>query len=132
LRFDLIDRVIEEDEQRLVAVKAVSVAEEYLADHFPGFPVLPGVMMLEAIVQAGRALLAKRAGGQPLVLTEAKNVRYGNMVRPGQHLIVEVNIRKQTQHGWQFNGKGTVGDQTAVQAQFVLEPLARQLDITGN
>ena len=132
MRFDLIDRVVEQDEDRLVAVKAVSAAEEYLADHFPGFAVLPGVMMLEAIVQAGRALLANRGDGQPLVLAEAKNVRYGNMVRPGQNLTVEVNLRKQTPHGWQLDGKGTVADQPAVQARFVLEPLARQLDAANN
>jgi 3-hydroxyacyl-[acyl-carrier-protein] dehydratase len=132
LRFDLIDRVVEQDADRLVAVKAVSVAEEYLADHFPGFAVLPGVMMLESLVQGGRALLADRADGQPLVLAEAKNVRYGRMVRPGQHLRVEVSLRKQTAHGWQLEGKGTVADQPAVQARIVLEPLARQLDTAGN
>ena len=52
MHFALIDRVVERDESRLVAVKAVSLSEEYLQDHFPSFPVLPGVFMLEALVQS--------------------------------------------------------------------------------
>ncbi|MCA9299800.1 MAG: hypothetical protein KDA28_12075, partial [Phycisphaerales bacterium] len=58
MHFDLIDRVIETGTEHLVALKHVSAAEEYLQDHFPGFPVLPGVMMLETMVQAGRRLCA--------------------------------------------------------------------------
>ena len=49
MRFSLIDAIIEQSPDRIVAVKQVSLAEEYLADHFPSFPVLPGVMMIEAI-----------------------------------------------------------------------------------
>ena len=54
MRFTLIDRIVElEQGARITAVKSVSLAEEYLRDHFPRFPVLPGVMMLEAMTQAG-------------------------------------------------------------------------------
>ena len=55
MRFLLIDRILDlEPGRNLVAVKNLSMAEEYLADHFPGFPVMPGVLMLEALTQAGR------------------------------------------------------------------------------
>jgi len=57
MHFDLIDSVIEKTLDRVVTIKNVSSAEEYLQDHFPTFPVLPGVMMLEAMVQAGRRML---------------------------------------------------------------------------
>jgi 3-hydroxyacyl-[acyl-carrier-protein] dehydratase len=60
LKFELIDRVIEQSDTHIKAVKCVSTAEEYLADHFPGFPVLPGVLMLETLVQAARLLVASR------------------------------------------------------------------------
>jgi len=125
LRFELIDQVLEQDAERLRAVKNVTVAEEYLADHFPGFAVLPGVMMLETLVQAGRRLLEARAEpGEPWILAEVRNVRYGNMVRPGQALTVEVTLRKAEEGCYDFAGVGMVGEQVAVQARFQLAPLA--------
>ena len=123
MRFDLIDRVIEQGPDSLTAVKCVTAAEEYLADHFPGFAVLPGVMMLETLVQAGRHLLAGRTESRPLVLAEARNVRYGNMVRPGQSLTVTVKLRGGDDNGWDFEGQGRVDDQVAVQGRFRLVPL---------
>ena len=57
MRFDLVDAVLERGGERIVTVKNVTAAEEYLGDHFPGFPILPGVMMLEAMVQAARRFL---------------------------------------------------------------------------
>jgi 3-hydroxyacyl-[acyl-carrier-protein] dehydratase len=122
VRFELIDQVLERQPQRLVAVKNVSAAEEYLADHFPGFPVLPGVLMLEALVQAARQLAQPQPGPQPLVLAEVRNVRYGNMVRPGQCLKVEVELRGHDQRGFDFAGVGHVNGQVAVQGRFRLAP----------
>ena len=109
----------------LTGIKTVTAAEEYLADHFPGFPVLPGVMMLEAMVQAGRLFVAgsDEPPGGPLVVTRVRNVRYGNMVRPGQALEVKVSLRKQDETGFEFQGEGTVEGQLAVQGRFRLEPL---------
>jgi 3-hydroxyacyl-[acyl-carrier-protein] dehydratase len=124
LRFELIDRVIEQTDQKVVAIKSVTSAEEYLGDHFPGFPVLPGVMMLEVLVQAGRILAGGDAAkGAPLVVTEVRNLRYGNMVRPGQTLTVEVTLRGCDGTGWDINGTGSVEGQVAVQGRFKLTPL---------
>ncbi|MDX1681784.1 MAG: polyketide synthase dehydratase domain-containing protein [Phycisphaeraceae bacterium] len=123
MRFDLIDRVIEQDAQRLVAVKNVTSAEEYLGDHFPGFPVLPGVMMLETLVQAARHLVAETFNGEPLVATDIRNVRYGSFVQPGQTLTVEVTIHKEEDDGITFKGVGRVEDKVAVQGRFRLTPL---------
>ncbi|MEM9884178.1 MAG: beta-hydroxyacyl-ACP dehydratase, partial [Planctomycetota bacterium] len=96
MQFLLIDQVIEQTQDRLVGLKAVTQGEEYLKDHFPGFPVLPGVMMLETMVQAAR-LLVRRVDGPPktghLTLREVRNLRYAAMVRPGETLRVEVSIR---------------------------------------
>jgi 3-hydroxyacyl-[acyl-carrier-protein] dehydratase len=124
--------VLERGEDRIVAIKSVTSAEEYLADHFPGFPVLPGVMMLEALVQAGRILVAGREErsakpqAAPYVVTEVRNVRYANMVRPGQTLRVEVTLRGgagDAEAGYDLQGVGTVEDQVAVQGRFKLTPL---------
>ncbi|MHB1157110.1 MAG: 3-hydroxyacyl-ACP dehydratase FabZ family protein [Phycisphaerales bacterium] len=123
MRFDLVDKVIEATSDRIVTVKNVTSAEEYLADHFPSFPVLPGVMMMEAMVQASRRLL-ERGGpaGKPWVLAEVRNVRYGNMVRPGQQLRVTVEKIKEDETGVSFKGVGEVEGQTAVQGRFVMRP----------
>lgn len=124
MRFELIDSVTELSDTEIVAVKNVTLAEEYLGDHFPGFPVLPGVMMLETLIQAARKLLAKVEPDRgPWVLREAKNVRYGNMVRPSQQLKVQVSIFKQVDDEYTFKGVGKVGEETAVQGRFSLREL---------
>ena len=127
MRFQLIDQVTDRQADGLSGVKCVTQAEEYLADHFPGFAVLPGVLMLESLVQAARAWLDRDAAAEPVVLAEAKNVRYGNMVRPGESLKVQVKLRKQTDQGWEFDGTGSVNDEVAVQARFRLEAVSCQL-----
>ena len=125
MRFQLIDRVLDRGPDKLTALKTVTAAEEYLADHFPSFPVLPGVMMLETLVQAGRALVAdlESAPTMPLVVSEVRNIKYGNMVRPGQSLQVEVTLRGQDDQGFDFAGVGTVDGQVAVKGRFRLVPL---------
>jgi len=88
MHFSLIDRVLARDDTTLTAIKHVSAAEEYLQDHFPTYPVLPGVLMLEAMVQAAREL----AGNPfpPLVLGKVAALKYGAMVRPGDSIVIEV------------------------------------------
>ena len=127
MKFDLIDQVLEQDEKRIVTIKQVTLAEEYLADHFPSFPILPGVLMLEAMVQAASKLLAP--DGQRLVLGEVKAVKYGAMVRPGDSLRVEVTAGATKDDGTTpCKGTGTVlrrdceGTQTAVSGRFSMRP----------
>lgn len=91
MHFELVDRVLEQSADRIVTIKHVSAAEEYLQDHFPTFPVLPGVMMLEAMVQAGRTLADRdRADSTPLVLSRVRALKYGKFVKPGATLQVRV------------------------------------------
>lgn len=97
MHFRLIDRVISRTEEGVTAVKVVSAAEEYLQDHFPGFPVLPGVFMLEAMVQTARELPA--AQGQRLVLGRVRALKYGSFVRPGDTLTCEVTLGKSNEDG---------------------------------
>ncbi|MBC7770987.1 MAG: beta-hydroxyacyl-ACP dehydratase [Pyrinomonadaceae bacterium] len=99
MHFNLVDAVVERSETRIVTVKQVSSAEEYLQDHFPGFPVLPGVMMVESIVQAARLLLEPRVPGVRLVLGSVRALKYGRFVRPGDSLRVEVTLHKDNPDG---------------------------------
>jgi 3-hydroxyacyl-[acyl-carrier-protein] dehydratase len=120
MKFNLLDKVESVSETRLVGVKYVSLAEEYLADHFPTFPVLPGVMMLEALTQAAAWVLHRRSNFARsfAVLKEARNVKYGNFVAPGNHLRVEVELLKETDAGATFKATGSVnGGSTAVAAR---------------
>src|SRR5204862_2132348 len=101
MHFDLVDAVLEQSAERIVTIKHVSLAEEYLQDHFPTFPVLPGVMMLEALTQAGGWLLHHRMkfAKSMAVLKEARNVKYGTFVVPGAFLKVDVELNKETEAG---------------------------------
>ena len=122
MKFNLIDKIEHLGDDRIVGVKYVSLAEEYLGDHFPTFPVLPGVMMLEAITQAAAWLLHHRSGfaKSMAVLKEARNVKYGHFVAPGNALRVEVEFNKATDAGASFKASGTVGDKQALQARVEL------------
>jgi 3-hydroxyacyl-[acyl-carrier-protein] dehydratase len=131
MKFRLIDSILEQSPERIVAVKQVSLAEEYLADHFPSFPILPGVLMLETMVQAARAMLADQPG-QPLVLGEVRALKYGNMVRPGEALEVEVMLQTRNGDGsFACKGNGRVrragatvaSDDVAVSGKFTLRPV---------
>ncbi len=144
MHFCLIDQILECSPSRAVTVKNVSLAEEYLQDHFPGFHVLPGVFMLEALVQSARLVLAERdravAGGVPkrMVLGGVRALRYGNFVRPGEALRTEVTIDKELDDGGViFKGNATVvrcgavatpgvvavASETAVSGRFTMRPV---------
>lgn len=100
MHFTLIDRVLERTDSTLIAIKHVSSAEEYLQDHFPGFPVLPGVMMLEAMTQAARSLIdPENLAEKPWVLCQAKALKYGAFVRPGATIRISVNLHKHNDDG---------------------------------
>jgi len=116
MKFQLLDKVVERSGERVVAVKQVSLAEEYLGDHFPGYPVLPGVMMLEAMVEAARLMLAGRTA-ERLVLGEVRALKWGSMVRPGEGLEVEVTLSKElTDGGFECRGVGKVRREEAGEA----------------
>jgi 3-hydroxyacyl-[acyl-carrier-protein] dehydratase len=134
MKFHLIDTILEQTPERIVAIKQVSLAEEYLADHFPSFPILPGVMMIETMVQAARAMLSTNdPGNARLVLGEVKALKFGNMVRPGEALEVEINLQKKNEDGsFTCKGTGTVrrrtaaagaNDDVAVSGRFTMRPM---------
>jgi 3-hydroxyacyl-[acyl-carrier-protein] dehydratase len=131
VHFDLLDQVLERSETRIVTVKAVSRAEEYLQDHFASFPVLPGVLMIESLVHAARRLVQHEVPGTRLVLGGVRAVKYGRFVRPGESLVVEVNLMKREGEVFEFKGEGRVRgvdgvvipDATAVSGRFSLRPV---------
>lgn len=109
MRFCLVDKVLEQDETHAVTLKVVSMAEEYLQDHFATFPALPGVFMLEAMVQAARLVADAKDPNTRWVLGEVKALKYGTFVRPGDTLRVRVDLGKPNAEGeLDFKGEAEV------------------------
>src|SRR5947209_18959769 len=101
MRFNLVDRILEvESGRRIRAVKNLTLGEEYLADHFPTFPVMPGVLMLQTLVEAGAWLsrITEDFKYSVTVLREAKNVKYGNFMEPGRQLVVTAELVEHTEN----------------------------------
>lgn len=127
MRFNLVDQIVELiPGKRIQAVKNLTLGEEYLADHFPTFPVMPGVLMLEALVQTAAWLLrvTDQFSHSMVVLREVKGVKYGNFVEPGKQLQLNVEIDErntQTTDHIAFRGSGEVEGVLAVAGRFVLE-----------
>jgi len=123
MQYHLVDRIIRiEPGRRIVTVKALSLAEEYLADHFPAFPVLPGVLMVEALVQSAAWLVrcAQDWARSIIVLGVARNVRYANFVQPGRVLECDVQARSIEADAAQVQATGTVDGATAVSGRLEL------------
>lgn len=123
MRFVLIDRITElQHGHSLVAVKNLSLAEEYLADHFPGFPVMPGVLMLEALTQAGAWLIRdlEDFAHSIILLKQARTIKYGSFVEPGRQLQLKVELTSHGERESVFKGVGSIDGQEMVKGRFTL------------
>jgi 3-hydroxyacyl-[acyl-carrier-protein] dehydratase len=124
MRFWLLDTIRSyEPNVALSAVKNVALSEEYLGDHFPEFPVLPGVFMLEAATQAGAWLLrlSEDFAHSIITLKEAKNVKYADFVQPGQTLEVTVSMLKKDDRLATMKMEGLISGRVALSGRIVLE-----------
>ena len=123
MRFNLIDKIIEvQPGVSLKALKNLTLGEEYLADHFPTFPVMPGVLMLQTLVEAGAWLLriSEDYAHSVIVLREAKNIKYGNFMEPGKQMLLTVELIEKTADLAVFKGKGEIEGQSTVSARITL------------
>ncbi len=123
MRFNLLDRIVEvRPGQGLRAVKNLTLGEEYLADHFPTFPVMPGVLMLETLVEAGAWLLrlTDDFASSVIVLREAKGVKYGTFMEPGKQMAISVELVERGAGLATFKGKGETEGQSTVSARLTL------------
>lgn len=120
--FIFIDRVVAfEDNQRVVCIKGVTANEPYFTGHFPGRPVMPGVIMLEALAQAA-CILAQLsedgvAPGKTVVLVGATDIKWKKMVTPGDQLTIEVRSVRKRRPLWVVEGEIMVGDKLACAAK---------------
>ena len=118
--FLLIDRVISlSPKQRIVALKNVSANEPHFAGHFPGFPIMPGVLIVEAIAQAGGALLLTEVPDRDnklMVFTGIERARFRKPVIPGDQLRIEVEVLAWRTTAVRMQGMVYVGDKLVCEA----------------
>lgn len=123
MKFCLVDRI-----QSLVpgesiqTIKNVSLAEEYLQDHFPGFSILPGVLMVECLVQTCAWLMRATDDFRhsTILLKQAKAVKFNNFLKPGETLQVSATWKSSDETTTDFVASGTVNGQSAVSAKLTL------------
>ena len=111
MRFKLLDRIIDlKPGASITAVKGLVLSEDYLADHFPQFPVMPGVFMLEAMTQASAWLIraSEDFKHSMVLLREARNLKYADFVAPGQTLTVTAELLSQDERHTKLKVHGTV------------------------
>jgi 3-hydroxyacyl-[acyl-carrier-protein] dehydratase len=123
MRFSLIDRITElEPCVRITAVKTLTMTEEYLADHFPHFPVMPGVLMLEALTQTGAWLIraSEDFAHSMVVLRQANNVKFAQFVEPGQTLTITAEVLKFDDGQVKLKAYGTVCGRIILNARLAL------------
>jgi 3-hydroxyacyl-[acyl-carrier-protein] dehydratase len=123
MRFILIDKIVEvEPGKQIKAVKSVSLAEEYLADHFPAFPVLPGVLLLEGLIESASWLVraTENFAHSMILLEEARNVKYKSFLAPGSQIEYTVEAKTIEENISSFTGTGVSDGITIVEARFGL------------
>jgi 3-hydroxyacyl-[acyl-carrier-protein] dehydratase len=123
MRFILIDRIVAlEKGKSLRAIKTVSLAEEYLGDHFPTFPVLPGVLLLQGLIESASWLVRKTEdfAHSMILLEQARNVKYKSFLAPGSQIEYTVEARMIEENVSSFSGYGLAEGQQIVEARIGL------------
>lgn len=121
--FLLIDRAeAYERGKSIVGIKCVTINEPFFVGHFPGSPVMPGVLIIEALAQTGGLLMSKSWDTDPegkiILFMSVDNCRFRHPVRPGDVLRMEVEVVRERGDVVKFKGRGMVGDKVAAQAEF--------------
>ena len=133
--FLLVDEVLElEERKRIVAVKHVLASEPYFAGHFPGAPVMPGVLIVEAMAQAGALLLLLEVPDRESKLVFFAGIdraRFRQPVFPGDDLRLELTVLSQRVTIAKMDGKAYVGDKLVAEAQLLAMLVDRDRALGG-
>jgi 3-hydroxyacyl-[acyl-carrier-protein] dehydratase len=121
--FLLVDRAEDyRPNQSIVGVKCVTVNEPFFQGHFPGFPVMPGVLLVEAIAQTGAVLMSKTldvdVAGKTILFMSVDNCRFRHPVRPGDVVRMPVEVLRHRGDVFKFKGRALVGDRVAAECEF--------------
>jgi 3-hydroxyacyl-[acyl-carrier-protein] dehydratase len=119
----LVDRCEEyKAHESIIGIKCVTVNEPFFQGHFPHYPVMPGVLLIEAMAQTGAVLMSKSlevdVGGKAIFFMSADNCRFRSPVRPGDVVRMPVKVVRHRGDVFKFAGKCMVGDKVAAEAEF--------------
>lgn len=117
--FLLVDRVLEADAEKALTLKNVTINEPFFTGHFPGLPIMPGVLILEALAQSAAILALEKSGGRPtlFMLTGVDKVRFRRRVVPGDQLRMEVRLLKHHHPLWKMRAEARVDGELAAEAE---------------
>lgn len=117
----LLDEIVSQNDSEIVCRKTFLADEPFLQGHFPGFPLVPGVILCECCLQAGAVLLADRAtlnGSDVPIATRMDGVKFKRMVRPGDTVEIHAKLNDQVSNAYFMTGKMTVNGKLAVRLDF--------------
>jgi 3-hydroxyacyl-[acyl-carrier-protein] dehydratase len=121
--FLFVDNIVELTETRIKATREIKAEESFFQGHYPGNPIMPGVLICESIFQTGAILLSKIIGysgdGTP-VLTRIGNAKFKNMVKPGDTLEMEAELVERVGNAFFLKGKSSVAGKTVVTVEFAV------------
>ncbi len=123
MKFILIDKIVSLESGKVIkTVKNVSLAEEYLADHFPAFPVLPGVLLLEGLIESASWLVREKEdfAHSMILLEQVRNVKYKSFLAPGGQIEYTVEAKTIDENVSSFAGFGESNGKRIVEAKFAL------------
>lgn len=118
--FLFVDKVTDRTETTINTSFQVTGNEDFFKGHFPGNPIMPGVLLQEALFQSGAALMAGRAGGGLGVVTRVQNAKFKNMVKPGDLLEMQVDLTESISNAHYMKGTTKVAGKTVLVIEFAV------------
>ena len=116
-----VDEILERSDQRIVCLKTFSDDEDFFRGHYPGHPIVPGVILCEAAIQAGAILLAQQlteGDGRLPVVTRIKDARFKRVVRPGETIRIEVDFEERVADAFFLTARVDVDGKVAARFEF--------------
>lgn len=118
--FLFVDKIIERSDKTITTTLKLSGDEDFFKGHFPGNPVMPGVLLQEALFQSGAALMAGMEGGGLGVVTRVQNAKFKSMVRPGDELVMTVELTESLANAHYMKGTTKVDGKTVLVIEFAV------------